>query len=161
MSSIQIDQIKFKEILKKINNVAKNIDNMAPVWQEWEKFFLGKVVPGIFDTKGSTLGEQWQSYSPAYKKWKSKNHPGKPMLVLKGVLKEAATGGKGYRSRVVKKNLIMEIVGVDHALAQHEGNPGQNLPARRYWTNSKGQIPARAITMLLRIMTKHARGNFK
>lgn len=138
---IKIDKNSYNKIIDRLQDLAKNIEDMTPVWNRFEKYYLKKVKDSGFGGRGAFLGEKWPKYTKKYLKWKKKKYPGKGMLVLTGKLKNAATGGNDYESKKSKKQLTMKIHNIPYANKMHYQRP--------YWLQRNEQLPKRAILWLL------------
>ena len=44
-----------------------------------------------FETKGQSIGTKWKPLSPSYAAWKGRHFPGRPLLVLRGPMKQSLT----------------------------------------------------------------------
>ena len=44
-----------------------------------------------FSSKGGSIGYKWKPLSPAYAAWKGRHFPGRPLLVLRGPMKQSLT----------------------------------------------------------------------
>ena len=91
-----------------------------------------------FKTEGRSTGRKFRKLSESYKKWKQKNYPGRPILVLRGALRTALVrGGPGTAGirRITRDSLT---VGIDpssdvavYARAHSEGKRrGGRMPKR-------------------------------
>jgi len=96
-----IGKSKTVKILSKLDGRVKNL---KPVFRMVAENFreLERIT---FEKRGIRT---WKPLSKKYKKWKKKNYPGKPKMVLKGDLKRSLTqkGGK-HIERIKRQSLEM------------------------------------------------------
>ena len=157
MVEIDIKQVGAERSRAAFVRLAKNIKDMRPVWTQYIGFHTADLVEKTFTTNGQAMtGRRWVAYSPAYKKRKRKlgGRLGQ-MLVLSGRLKEAATGGDGFSSKINKDRMTMTISGIPYASAHQFGFKGRSLPARAYFFKGKGDLPARAYAYLYKATENH------
>ena len=127
---------------------AKNIDLAFSRWSslmdDWGPTFADVVrlfqmhERQHFDTHGKSTGRKFRKLSEPYRKWKEKNYPGRPILVLRGTLRTALVrGGRGTDGiRKITSNSLE--VGIDpssqtavYARAHSEGKRrGGTMPKR-------------------------------
>ena len=85
-----------------------------------------------FKTKGRSIKETWPKLSPEYASWKKRHYPSKPLLVLKGDLRDSVSNPK---SRLMVYNTTggrQLILGtrVPYASAHNYGT--KKLPMRKF-----------------------------
>jgi len=120
------------QVVFSIHQWAHLIDDWRPVWAGIREVY-NRHQRRHFATEGAATGSPWTDLSPVYKAWKEKKHPGAPILVLTGALREAATGGKGSVNRERKRSLTLGVKGgvVPYARYHQTGKRGPpRLPAR-------------------------------
>ena len=132
--------------------LAKRVGDLTPVWKRYIEFHTQSLMPAVFNTNGVAMnGKKWVNYSPKYAIRKKK--AGKllsKMLVFDGDLKAATMGGDGFRSKISKQELSMWIEGIPYSRVHQFGFDKQNIPARPYFFNSKGDLPPRAWAFLIK-----------
>lgn len=78
--------------------------------------------------------QRFKSLSPAYRAWKDKHYPGRPILTLTGDLRRSMTGaGQATAQHTIKdiRKLRAEFgTTVPYARAHQDGYPPRNLPRR-------------------------------
>ena len=157
MVDIDIKQVGVERSRAAFARLAKNIKDMRPVWTQYIGFHTADLMEKTFATNGAAMnGSRWAAYSPAYKKRKRKlgGRLGK-MLVLSGRLKEAATGGAGFSSKVSKDKMTMTISEIPYAGVHQFGFEKRNIPQRAYFFTAKEDLPARAYAYLYKATENH------
>lgn len=85
-----------------------------------------------FDTKGRHMGARWKPLTPAYKSWKARRYPNKPLMI---------------RSTKLVKSLADK--NSPHAIFRHEGRSmamGSRVPyAIHHQEGRKGRLPKRPL----------------
>lgn len=158
---VEFDPTKYNEILNKIQSLGSRIDNMKPVWEKFENFYKNEQTKKFFDSKGKILGSKWQNLSPAYEKWKKKNYPGRPLLVLTGKMKEATMGGAGWFSNKTKNKMSFGIRGEAYYPVHQYGSLKKKIPQRPFLFGANKELPARAITKLMNLMRIYIKGDWE
>jgi phage gpG-like protein len=157
MVDVDIQTIGLERSRAAFARLAKNIKDMRPVWKNYIGFHTHDLVEKTFATNGQAMtGKTWPKYSPAYKKRKRKlgGQLGK-MLVLSGRLKEAATGGAGFASKIEKQKMTMTLSGLPYIRVHQFGFKGKNIPTRSYFFKGKNDLPARAYAYLYKATENH------
>jgi len=73
----------------------KNISDMTALWPDVDEY-LRDAEKEQFSSEGARgAGHKWVKLSEPYRLWKERTHPGKPILELKGPLKESLTQSGG------------------------------------------------------------------
>ena len=113
-------------------NWARLIEDWRPVWSDVIHKF--KSHEGYhFRTEGVATGRQFVKLSPAYKAWKDRHYPGKPIMTLTGALRLALTkGGPGWFQHMrtegltagVKPGSVVGTYAYAHAFGEN------NMPVR-------------------------------
>jgi len=122
---------------------ASLISDWRPVWTDVVALFRRHEARHL-DSGGESTGAGFVALSPAYKAWKDRNYPGKPILTLRGALRLALVEGKGPSAleRSSKDGLEVGVSGGEvgvYASAHAFGQGG--LPVRppvRYDATVKG-----------------------
>lgn len=102
------------------------LDDSEPVFQSMAKQF-GKSMQEQFAKRGGHTGSQWAPLSPVYARWKQRNHPGKPLMVLSGDLKDSLTKRPFGVDEVWDKGMV---VGTAISYATYHQNGTDRMPAR-------------------------------
>lgn len=63
-----------------------------------ERFYDG--VRATYDAQGDPIGRAWRELSPGYLRWKERNYPGLPILVLTGDMRASAIGENAADRRI-------------------------------------------------------------
>lgn len=93
-----------------------------------------KSVTEQFDTHGAHgLGSRWKPLSPAYKTWKDKHFPGKPILEATGQMRRSMTSPQAVH--VQARRLVYEP---DDPKAIYHQRGNQHLPQRKIIALSTG-----------------------
>lgn len=80
-----------------------------------------------FNTRGSYGSGGWAPLSPAYAAWKTKNHPGKPLMELTGELRESLTQRPFGIDSIQRDGMI---IGTQISYASYHQHGTPNMPAR-------------------------------
>jgi len=122
---------------------SDGLKDWRPVWSDVVKLFR-KHEARHLDSGGAATGKPFVPLSPAYKAWKDRNFPGKPILTLRGALRLALVGGEGSGAfkHETADSLQVGVLGgkVGVYAAAHAFGQG-NLPVRppvRYDPTVKG-----------------------
>lgn len=95
----------------------------------------------VFASEGKSIDEHWPELGALatggppgwYGKWKQKYHPGKPLLVLTGAMKEALTGQGPYATKdMTRTSLKLGVANIPYLKTHLEGRPQQHIPQRKY-----------------------------
>jgi len=132
--------------------LAKNVDDMKPVWERFIPYWQGTIMPETWKSQGRNMeGSKWTSLTPKYLAWKRKHHPGKRLLELSGRLFGAVTGGPGWYDKQEKKKLEIGVDGHDYFwyVSERETNP------RRYFYNKDGDMPPKVWKELINMVNRH------
>lgn len=75
----------------KLNRLERTLldwgDAMAAIGKAYQAYFSS--VP--FASRGTIYGSKWPDLNPAYKSWKAKKFPGRPMLIRTGKMADSFT----------------------------------------------------------------------
>ena len=125
----------------------ENLDNATGELGRWgKKPFSGKASLRIkklwatenlktFKSKGKSIGEKWKPLSPDYATWKKKNFPSRPLLVLRGDLRESVTKTNSKLMIFNNKNVRQLIIGtrVPYASVHNYGRKKKpRIPMRKF-----------------------------
>jgi phage gpG-like protein len=163
MMDIDIQTIGAERSRAAFVRLANNIKDMRPVWKNYIGFHTHDLVEKAFATNGQAMtGKTWPKYSKAYKIRKRKlgGQLGK-MLVLSGKLKDAATGGTGFSSKIEKQKMTMTLSGLPYIRVHQLGFKDRNIPARAYFFKDKNDLPPRAYAYLYKATENHLKDGVK
>lgn len=85
---IKIEVQGAEELKAAFTDLAHKTGDLTPIWPAIAEIFYERE-RALFSSEGEG---QWVQLSPSYGAWKSKHHPGLPLLVLTGNLRESMTG---------------------------------------------------------------------
>ncbi len=143
--SIRFDVQGERQISRRFLNVSHQLEDLSVPFNLISKdFYEGQ--RGTFEAEGAFEGKsRWAELSPRYKEWKERHYPDRPILVLTGKLREAATKpeaeGSLYRLEPTRLEMGVYIpVG------------GWNLASLHQFGTSK--MPARKIIKLTHLQRK-------
>lgn len=108
---------------------ADQIDDLQPAFEQiTQSFYEGE--ERQFASQGAAGSGGWKPLSSAYKKWKDRRYPGRPLLVMTGALRDALTSksGPGAVYVIERKRLTM---GTDLEVAQYHQKGSSRMPARK------------------------------
>jgi len=130
---IKIKVVGSERVQRVLRTVDTKIKNFRPIWDD-----VGDYVRGVFKRQFSSQGASgqtgaWEPLTPAYAKWKEKNYPGRPILVMTGQLKRSVIQ-KGSSGNIYKKTKNKLVMGTENKLGiiHHKGyrKRGRYLPPR-------------------------------
>lgn len=112
------------------DTLGKQIADWRPAWPEIEQVFY-RIELEQFESEGARGGQKWQELSPAYKKWKERHFPGRPILMRTGRLKRS-----------------LSVIGAGGSDSIHEAEPmsltlGSKVSYGIYHQRGGGKLPAR------------------
>lgn len=73
-----------------LSRLELNAKDMRPAWDDIANDFQA-LMQRQFQSEGSALGNRWASLSPAYKREKERNFPGRKILERSGMLEKTLT----------------------------------------------------------------------
>ena len=129
-----------QDMSQAFENWAKLIEDWRPVWSDVIHKFKSHESYHL-RTEGTATGRKFVKLSPAYKAWKDRHYPGKPIMTLTGALRLALTkGGPGWFQHMraegltagVKPNSAVGVYAYAHAFAEHGFHIGKFRPPVRY-----------------------------
>jgi len=135
--------------------LARYLEDLRPVWEEFIPFYQQDVIPGTWKTTGMVMEQsKWVPLTEKYRKWKERKYPGRPMLTLEGKLYAAATGGPGWFQELKKKEMTMGVDGEDYFyhVSERQKNP------RKYFYTRNNTLPARAWAKLIKLTDERLQG---
>ncbi|PIQ83887.1 MAG: hypothetical protein COV75_05100 [Candidatus Omnitrophica bacterium CG11_big_fil_rev_8_21_14_0_20_63_9] len=102
------------QLAREFRHIADSVQDFSlPLNRISKDFYDGQ--KATFDAEGGSEGkQQWASLSPVYADWKRQFFPGRPILVLKGNLRSAATDP--------------QAAGAVHQVTPTEFRAGVNIP---------------------------------
>lgn len=126
-------------------NIAIGLSKWAALIKDWRPIFTD--IANLFrkhekrhlKTEGAATGKKFEPLSEAYAAWKDRNFPGRPILVLRGTLREALTkkGAPGSLELLGRKRMVVGLnpgyrtpQGVLLSDYAHAHSQGDGVPAR-------------------------------
>jgi len=92
MSDVLTVEIKGqRELVKKLQNYTGALSNLRKVTVAIGQGMVDFYSTVPFVSGGGVYGDKWQELNPSYRKWKSKNYPGKGILVASGEMQAGFT----------------------------------------------------------------------
>ncbi len=82
-----------------------------------------------FKSEGSYGGSGWQALSPRYAAWKEQNYPGRPIMVLSGLLMDSLTGENSYFVQEIRPLQLTMGTQVPWAIYHQQGT--SRMPQRK------------------------------
>jgi len=105
-----------------------SVNDFTPLWNRFRRtFYYTELLQ--FASEGAYNQSGWAKLSPAYGRWKEKNFPGRPILVLSGDLKASLTSAQARGSYFKSELKQMEI--------------GSRIPYGIYHQAGSARMPAR------------------
>lgn len=105
-------QMGFERWASLIKDWRPAFTDIANLFRKHEKRHL--------DSQGASTGEKFEALSDRYAAWKERNFPGRPILVLRGTLREALTK-KGAPGSLELKTAKSMVVGINPAYTTPQG----------------------------------------
>lgn len=137
---------------KKFIAMAKRIDNLQPVFNQFLPEYA-KLINQNFDSKGKIMErERWKEYTKPYFRLKQRKHPGKPMLVISGKLKNAALN---FDKKVENKRFIISVNGEPYFYHVSD----REKYGRKYFYTKEKDMPIQAWRILIAMVQKYIEDN--
>jgi phage gpG-like protein len=119
MATVGFQMSGGREVVHELTRFRRNVTNAKPVFAAMAEHVAG-MQRHHFDTEGRHYGGPgWASLKPAYKAWKEKRRPGRPILVFDGDLRDAAAPTTARGFDIYRVNNKRMEVGVSYALTPH------------------------------------------
>lgn len=120
------------ELLSAIDSLQERVTVIDWFWNRDLEDYIAEVQSTHFDSEG---GGDWPDLSEKYEARKEKTHPGRPIEVLNGALREAMTRPKDAANGIwdVAPSYLDVGSSLIYAQSQSEGDESRNLPARNLW----------------------------
>ena len=77
-----------EQLKRSFSRFGEQAKDLSEPFREIVKDFH-KIEKRQFESEGSYGSGGWQPLSPRYAAWKAKKHPGRPLMVVSGLLKES------------------------------------------------------------------------
>ena len=116
----------FKAFGLVLERYQQRLDDLSPVWEQLADRFI-KLQAQNFASQGATMSGGWSPLSPQYARQKARSHPGAPILVRDGDLRDSLAGTLGIREH----NRHSMTVGTAVPYATYHQNGTPRMPARR------------------------------
>tara|TARA_Y100000310_G_scaffold269827_1_gene283307 strand:- start:22145 stop:22621 length:477 start_codon:yes stop_codon:yes gene_type:complete len=116
MVTIQIDTIGDEKFIRGFNRYVAEMKDFSEVFEDISKYLFSTSAK-IFKAQGDPI--PFAPLSPKYKEWKARHFPGRPILVLRGPLKESLTAGSSDTIKNIGKLSMEWGTRVVYARRQH------------------------------------------
>jgi phage gpG-like protein len=125
-------EIKFdihgdEQLKRSLSRFGEHAKDLSEPFREIVKDFH-KIERRQFETEGSYGSGGWQPLSPRYAEWKAKKYPGRPIMVLSGLLKESLLGDNPYSVELVTPKSMEVGTVINYAIYHQKGT--SKMPAR-------------------------------
>lgn len=119
-----------KQFADALNKAAERVSNLRVAFKRIQDDWI-KANKAQFSLKGSG---QYPPLSPAYAAWKQKTHPGKPILVLSGRLRDSMTTRSGTADSIRQVGKLAMILGtrVPYGIYHQADGARGRLPQRKF-----------------------------
>lgn len=155
MVTIESNSEKTEKILSLL---AKRVEDLSPAFREYVKEF-NEHIRKNFESEGkATNRKKWDALKEPYASRKKKKYGDKPILVVSGKLKKAASGGDGWVQAIAAKKLQMGI-NLEYATTMQYGSKKKNVSARPFLYMGNDQLDPTAEVMLIRTLNKYVQGD--
>jgi phage gpG-like protein len=138
-------KLKADQAKNRFIKLASKIENRKQIWEKFVPEYR-EIVLQNFGAKGKIMEQsRWMPLTAQYRKWKQKNYPGQPLLVLTGKLQRAAVE---FKADATKDNLKMTVNGDDPYymyVQERSKNP------RKYFYTKNYSLPPVAWNILTKI----------
>lgn len=112
-----------------LSRFADEVSDFTPFWEGEFKTFWYALRKLDYASAGGATGSMWPPLSPAYRVWKNKHFPGRPLLVLHGDLKASVTSPDSPDSVWVAQPKALRVgTTVPYAMSHQRGT--SRMPAR-------------------------------
>ena len=119
-----------QQVLRGFSRFTDGVKDMSPALSQIAEEFFGRIMPAQFESQGAYGAGGWAPLSPAYAAWKEANYPGRPILVLSGLMKESLTGGgNAYTIKQIAPLRLEVGTRISYALKHQQG--GGRVPQRK------------------------------
>jgi len=124
-----------------IGDISKAFEKFVPYFQESREAWI---------MSGRTVdGKKFAPLSPSYKARKIKKWGRKPILVASGRMLGALTGGPGWKHKISKKELRIDL-DIPYASYHQEGTP--KMPQRNFFMTKEGTLNKLDYAQLLQLI---------
>jgi phage gpG-like protein len=116
-----------EQLKRSFSRFGEHAKDLSEPFREIVKDFY-KIEKKQFESEGGYGSGGWQPLSPRYAAWKAKKYPGRPLMVVSGLLKESLLGENPYSiENVTPKSMEVGTV-VNFAVYHQKGTC--KMPAR-------------------------------
>jgi len=121
------------ELLSAIDNLQERVTTIDWVWNDDLEEYIAQLQGEHFDSEG---GGNWPDLNERYAARKERTHPGQPIEVLNGALRESMVRPKDSANGIWDAAPSYLDVGSSliYAQTQSEGDESRNIPARSLWS---------------------------
>lgn len=127
---------------------ASQVDNMKPAFEKFIPQFQKSRVGWIYAGR-NVDGDRKAPLTAAYKIQKERMYGNQPILIASGVLINAIRGGQGWKQKVSKKELFMEI---DLPYASFHQDGTRKMSQRNYFLTKHGTLNKMDYAQLMQAM---------
>jgi phage gpG-like protein len=169
---IQVDfEAQMAKVQKRLSRLLKGIKDLRPIWKKFIPEYQN-LIKINFESRGKIMNrgawpKYWANSTASDKEIRAakyrKKKGSKPMLVLTGRLKSAATGGPGWNEKLDKKYLKMWINDstIPYARVHQFGYPRRKIASRPYFFDKDGKLPLQGYNTLIRIISDTIKKDFE
>ena len=93
-----------------------------------------------FTSKGKSIGMNWPPLSPAYAAWKNRHFPNRPLLVLRGHLRDSLTNESSRQMVFNRAGGRQLIIGTRIKYAKFHQYGTKKMPARPFVKVDQGLV---------------------
>ena len=139
---ITLDLLGERQTSRRIQTLRADLSDPRPAYRDIADM-IRKVQLPQFGTQGARGPRgRWVDLSEAYATWKEMHYPGRPILVLTGKMKAAATSKQspGAIEEIDRGGVTVGIDGdeVPYAMTHQHGDLGRNIPQRQVYDMTDG-----------------------
>lgn len=143
MAAVSFQVTGGAEVVHDLTRFRQNVGNARPVFVAMAEH-VAAMQRDQFQTEGRHYGPGWASLTPAYKAWKARRRPGRPILVFDGTLRDQAAPARANQFGFYKVTASRMEVGVSYSRTPHAKYHQEGAS----WTTKNGtqvDLPARPV----------------
>jgi phage gpG-like protein len=128
MTVVRFTSAGFEPFNLRLDRFADQLHDAEPAFEAMARYQVTVVNKRQFTQQGTAeTGGRWSALSPAYKAYKERRRPGRPILVFDGDLRDSMTLPNNGVYEVWHKGFVVGTA-VDYAIYHQKGTP--TMPAR-------------------------------
>ena len=126
MARLTIELIGKKKVVGILSALTARVKNLKPAFKDVADNFR-EVEKLTFKAGGRP--SHWKALSPVYERWKASHHPGKPIMILTGNLKDSLISTGGNHIEKIRRQSL--TIGTKDPKGDWHQHGRGNLPVRK------------------------------